>query len=101
MKATPPADVDEALVLANGVLNSQYIVKGFNAKLPSEKGYDYTIFNTLKVPEERLIFYRTYEDSQWRRVNLTALDFSRSGSTMMLSCQSATRQCDVRTHSVE
>merc|ERR1719482_1288186 len=58
LKAQPPADVDEALVLANGVLNSQYIVKGFNAKFGNEKGYDFTIVNTLKVPEERLIFYR-------------------------------------------
>jgi len=81
LRASPPKSLEDALVLANGVLNSQHIVKGFNAKLPSEEGYDYTIYSTLKVPEQRLLYYRTYEDSQWRLVNLSALDFNRSGNT--------------------
>lgn len=81
LKARPPATVDDALVLASGLLNTQTILKGFNAKLPSESGYDYTVYCTLSVPADRLLFYRTYEDSQWRRVNLSALDFSSTGAT--------------------
>eukprot|EP00929_Paragymnodinium_shiwhaense_P109306 TRINITY_DN75728_c0_g1_i1.p1 TRINITY_DN75728_c0_g1~~TRINITY_DN75728_c0_g1_i1.p1 ORF type:complete len:372 (+),score=23.33 TRINITY_DN75728_c0_g1_i1:93-1208(+) len=81
VKARPPTDLEEALVIASGVLDTQTILKGFNAKLPSERGYDYTQYCTLSVPKSRLFFYRTYEDSKWRRVDLSALDFRKSGST--------------------
>lgn len=81
VKARPPESLEDALVLTSGILNTQHIVQGFNAKLPSEPGYDYTQFGVMKVPSEYLFFYRTYEASQWRRVNLTALDFGRKGSS--------------------
>lgn len=81
LKARPPASVEDALVLASGVLNAQHNVKGWNAPLPSEQGFDYTIYCVLKVPEQRLFFYRTYEDSRWRKVDLSALDFTKTGAT--------------------
>lgn len=85
VKANPPRSLEDALVIASGVLNAQHIVKGVNAKLPSEDSYDYTIYATLKVPEQRLFYYRTYEDSRWRLVNLSSLDFNLAGSTKFSS----------------
>lgn len=81
LQARPPMSLNDVLVLASGVLDTQTIMKGFNAKLPSESGYDATQYCTLHVPASRLLFYRSYEDSRWRRVNLSALDFSRAGAT--------------------
>merc|ERR1712039_509972 len=80
VKAKPPTSLDDALVLASGVLNTQFIVKGMNARLPTEPGYDFTQFSTLKVPSSGLFYYRTYEDSQWRRINISALDFRSARS---------------------
>jgi len=81
MRAKPPTSIDDALILASGILNSQYIVKGYNALRIGEAGYDYTQFSILQVPSERLFFYRTYESTQWRRVNLSALNFEHAATS--------------------
>lgn len=81
LKAVPPQNVEDALTLASGVLNAQHNVKGWNAPLPTEVGFDYTIYAVLKVPEKLLFYYRTYEDSRWRKVDLSKLDFTKTGET--------------------
>jgi len=85
VKANPPKSLDDALILASGVLNTQFIVKGMNARLPTEPGYDFTQFSTLKVPTTGLFYYRTYEDSQWRRINISAIDFGYASTTQRTS----------------
>mmetsp|Transcript_17907 Transcript_17907/g.33134 ORF Transcript_17907/g.33134 Transcript_17907/m.33134 type:complete len:373 (+) Transcript_17907:64-1182(+) len=79
LRATPPKHLEDSLVIASGLLNTQHILKGFNARLHTEHGYDYTQFGVMKVPAEKLFYYRTYEASQWRLVNLSAVDFGKSG----------------------
>jgi len=81
LKAVPPQNADDALVLASGVLNAQTNVKGWNAPLPTEVGFDYTIYAVMKVPEKLLFYYRTYEDSSWRKIDLSKLDFTKTGET--------------------
>lgn len=82
LQAAPPATVDDALIIATSVLNTQHIVKGMNARADGEAGYDYTQFGVMKVPSSGLFYYRTYEDMQWRLVNLTGVDWSRSGAAV-------------------
>jgi len=79
LKASPPTNLEDALALASGVLNTQHIVKGANARSRGEGGYDYTQFAVLKVPTQRLFYYRTYEASQWRLVNMSVLNFNQCG----------------------
>lgn len=70
--------LEQSVVIATGVLNSMHINQGFNSKAPGESGFDYTQFATLKVPEHGLLYYRTYEDMQWRKVDVTRMDLSKA-----------------------
>jgi len=73
----PPANFDEALVVATGLLNSVHIVQGVMAAAPGEQGFDYTQFGILKVPALGLLYIRTYEDMHWRKINFKTLDMSK------------------------
>jgi len=83
--ASPPSSLHESMVIATGVLNAMHINQGFNSRAPGEAGYDYTQFCTLKAPAERLMYFRTYDDMQWRKVDLNTLDMTKSKSLKLRS----------------
>lgn len=81
LRARPPASLDDALALASGLQNTNFIVTGANARADGERGFDYTQWTTLKVPSRGLYYYRTYEASQWRKIDLARLDFSAAATS--------------------
>lgn len=72
----PPADLTEGLVLTQGIINTVHIPWGAVAG-PSDGGLmEFTNWAVMKVPKSRVLYYRTYEDMQWKRIDLSQLDFS-------------------------
>jgi len=76
----PPATVEDGIVLATGLLNSVHIPRG--AVAGSLLPLEYTNWAVLKVPRSPadsgapLFFYRTYDNMQWKRVDLSKIDWS-------------------------
>ena len=72
----PPKDLSEGLVLTQGLINTVHIPYGAVAG-PWEAGLmEFTNWAVMKAPKSKLLYYRTYENMQWRLIDLTRLDFS-------------------------
>ena len=65
-------NVDEAISLVQGLINSVHIPKGVVAfaKRGSDTNYDFTQVVTMKNLQDRMFYFRTYDDMQWRAVEL-------------------------------
>jgi len=88
----PPADLNAGVAVITGLLNTVHIVRGTVAggwPLP----YEYTNWACIKVPWAKssnssdggeggggsggpLFYYRTYENMQWKRIEVDKIDFS-------------------------
>eukprot|EP00656_Telonema_subtile_P046205 TRINITY_DN5256_c0_g1_i5.p1 TRINITY_DN5256_c0_g1~~TRINITY_DN5256_c0_g1_i5.p1 ORF type:complete len:155 (-),score=31.66 TRINITY_DN5256_c0_g1_i5:25-489(-) len=73
--ANPPKNVSDSIIIATGILNAMHINKGLNARASGEE-WEFTQFATLKVPAQRKFYFRTYENMQWRMLDLSTLDLS-------------------------
>jgi len=84
LKTAPPKTVDDAIVLASGLLNKIFIPLGtFGTNkdiIDRFEGPEYTPFGLLKIPTQRRLLVRAYRNIRWRQVDLTLLDFSKSVS---------------------
>ncbi|KAJ8599418.1 hypothetical protein CTAYLR_007989 [Chrysophaeum taylorii] len=69
-------NLDFAVRLATGILNAVHIPVGAVAKTSPTDFLEFTNWAVLKVPSQRLFYYRSYEDMQWKQLDLTAVDFS-------------------------
>ena len=69
----PPRTIDDGIALATGLANVVHIPRG---AIAGPGLLEYTNWAVLKVPSARLFFYRTYENMQWKKLDLTKLDFS-------------------------
>jgi len=67
----PPATVDDAIVLATGLLNTVHLVQGTVARISSLDGLEWTNWAVIKIPAERRFLVRTYSDLGWRNVDFT------------------------------
>ena len=76
-----PKTADDAVAVAAGLVNTVHIVRGTVPKLSKVDGYEWTNWAVLKLPGKRQFLVRAYNDMQWRRVDLTALDFSGKAYT--------------------
>ncbi|KAH8056300.1 hypothetical protein JL722_7605 [Aureococcus anophagefferens] len=80
--ATVPAVASHGLntrMLPGGYTPPDRFVKMFllrETALSKVDGYEWTNWAVLKLPGKRQFLVRAYSDMQWRRVDLTALDFS-------------------------
>ena len=82
----PPKGLDDGIVVAQGLLNTVHIVRGSvtGGELPLE----YTNWAVIKVPNANAtsaapsarFYYRTYDNLQWKLIDLAKLDFT-PGST--------------------
>lgn len=77
MHAAPPKTVDDAIVLASGLLNKVFIPKGTIGNESVLDNLEYTPYGIVKIPAERLMLVRSYRDLQWRQVNLSRVDFTQ------------------------
>lgn len=83
--ARQPQSVEDALVLAQSLVNTVFIIDGTVAEAkPLETGYDRTMWATLKVPSRGSIFVRSYSSMQWQEVKLSELDLSPGAPVRLL-----------------
>eukprot|EP01061_Rhynchopus_euleeides_P007871 TRINITY_DN16932_c0_g1_i1.p1 TRINITY_DN16932_c0_g1~~TRINITY_DN16932_c0_g1_i1.p1 ORF type:complete len:425 (+),score=168.11 TRINITY_DN16932_c0_g1_i1:116-1276(+) len=75
----------DGIELVQGLLNAVHIPKGVVAFRGTETdpNYDFTQYSTMKIPLELGYYYRTYQDLQWRYINLNNLSWA-SASTGFL-----------------
>mmetsp|Transcript_7158 Transcript_7158/g.22579 ORF Transcript_7158/g.22579 Transcript_7158/m.22579 type:complete len:409 (+) Transcript_7158:77-1303(+) len=77
---TPPGlldTVDDAIVLATGLLNTVHIPMGVLSNTPEgvAEGPEWTAWAVVKVPSEKRFLVRTYSAMGWREVKLSDIDF--------------------------
>ena len=80
MEAMPIKSFDDAVVLGTGLLNNVWIPFGPAAKDPRagpSDGAEFTDYGVLKAPKEKVYLIRAYRNTQWRKVDLKRLDFSK------------------------
>jgi len=78
---TQKMSADDAIVVATGLVNNVHIIKGTVAPDPQRNncrycGPEFVPFAVLKMPVQRQFMYRTYTDMQWRKLDMTRLDFA-------------------------
>eukprot|EP01059_Diplonema_ambulator_P001417 TRINITY_DN11196_c0_g1_i1.p1 TRINITY_DN11196_c0_g1~~TRINITY_DN11196_c0_g1_i1.p1 ORF type:complete len:389 (+),score=110.74 TRINITY_DN11196_c0_g1_i1:204-1370(+) len=76
---TPPRNVAEGIDLATGLINSVHIPKGVVAHkggIDNDGTWDYTQFATIKVPGQQLYYIRTYNNNQWRLIDLNKVSWN-------------------------
>ena len=75
---SPPHNTLEALSLATTLLNSIHVPKGVIAKsplAPPSTGKEFSQYVSVKMPSSLQYLYRTYENPQWRSVDLHRVRF--------------------------
>merc|ERR1712050_150333 len=78
-----PTTLSEGFKMVVGLLNEVWITKGAVALSKGDgKGqFEFTQYSLVKIPQKRLLYWRTYNNAQWYVANLTQLDFSKQSST--------------------
>ena len=72
----PPTTLDEGVVLAEGLLNTVHIPRGAVDGPQTGALAETTNWACLKVPSGPTFFYRTYDNMQWKKIELGRVDFS-------------------------
>ena len=86
-------NVDEAISLVQGLLNSVHIPKGVVAYAHSlgDENYDFTQYATMKNLHDRIYYFRTYDDMQWKSLNLAQIDWSKTDEYELTSYNAGPR----------
>jgi len=77
VKHKPPKTIEDAMVLATGLLNRMYLPIGTISGNSKAEGLEYTPLALLKIPSERRLLVRSYSNMQWREIDLAKLDFTQ------------------------
>ncbi|CAK0912190.1 unnamed protein product [Prorocentrum cordatum] len=81
--AEPATSVEDAIVLATGLLNTVFIPRGTVAPLngfTDPLSYELTQFGLLKIPSQRKLLVRGYRNMGWREVDLSKLRWDQRRS---------------------
>lgn len=78
LRAKPVNTTSDAVIVATGMLNNVFIPQGAQADVGQPSGYEYTPYAVMKVPSERLFFYRTAHDMTWKKIDMTLLTGSQT-----------------------
>eukprot|EP00211_Chloroparvula_japonica_P006647 CAMPEP_0119129238 /NCGR_PEP_ID=MMETSP1310-20130426/7073_1 /TAXON_ID=464262 /ORGANISM="Genus nov. species nov., Strain RCC2339" /LENGTH=396 /DNA_ID=CAMNT_0007119655 /DNA_START=61 /DNA_END=1251 /DNA_ORIENTATION=- len=86
-----PLDRDQAIMTATALLNSVFIPKGSLASALEDefnetkvREADFTQWNVCKLPVTGEYMFRSYENMQWKRVQLSNVDFSVGATPIMI-----------------
>mmetsp|Transcript_18303 Transcript_18303/g.27185 ORF Transcript_18303/g.27185 Transcript_18303/m.27185 type:complete len:350 (+) Transcript_18303:2-1051(+) len=83
MHARPLQSEADAIVLGTGLLNNVFIPMGTVAPDPAAafmERLEYTPYGILKNPQQKTMMIRGYRNSQWKKLDLKHLDFSKVSS---------------------
>jgi len=74
-----PVTVNNAIVLMTALLNTVFIPKGVlaNEKM-TNKGYEFTAYTVLKLPQHKVFYYKDYMNNQWRMIDLKRLNITKN-----------------------
>jgi len=75
----PPKSLDEGIVLAEGLLNTVHIPRGAvdgPAALDLPETTNWACLKLPKAPGGPAFFYRTYDNMQWKKIELGRVDLS-------------------------
>jgi choloylglycine hydrolase len=72
----PPRSLAEAFVLVEKLIGAVGIPKGaVGPNAASERSFDYTQWSAVKLPGERFLFSKTYQQSVWRKIDIKRVKF--------------------------
>lgn len=77
-----PSTLTEGVKMIMGFLREVWITKG-TAALSKGDGpgqFEFTQLSLVKVPQKRLFHFRSYDNTQWKVVNLTNVNFDKHSS---------------------
>eukprot|EP00933_Yihiella_yeosuensis_P043004 TRINITY_DN376_c0_g1_i1.p1 TRINITY_DN376_c0_g1~~TRINITY_DN376_c0_g1_i1.p1 ORF type:complete len:381 (-),score=41.60 TRINITY_DN376_c0_g1_i1:429-1571(-) len=79
LRARAPKSLADAIVLGTALLNNVFIPFGTLAPDPNIifDHPEYTPYAVLKSSEKKVMLIRGYRNSQWRKIDLAKLDFSK------------------------
>merc|ERR1712086_668967 len=75
LASQPVASADEAIALAQGLINNVHLVKGTISSSSRLGGKESTPFAVIKIPSSKVFMFRTYFDMQWNRIDVGKIDF--------------------------
>merc|ERR1712232_1502590 len=69
------ATQENAIVLATGILNNVYLVKGTVAKKSTLDAFEFSPWAVIKIPKSGAFLYRTAADMTWKQITINKLNF--------------------------
>lgn len=78
-----PSTLTEGVKVVAGLLNQVWITKGTVAlgNADGASHFEFTQYSLIKVPQKRQLSWKSYDNLQWHKVNLSQLDFTKRAST--------------------
>ena len=76
LAASPPKDLEGALILGQELLNTVYKVKGAVASMDASDPLETTPVAMLGVPKQKVVYHRGRADMTWRKIALGNLSFA-------------------------
>jgi len=75
-------EIDDYMFLAQSVMNSVFIPKGVEAnEHPMLLPIEYSQWAVMKLPKRKEIFVRSYDDMQWRHIELDQLPLAEGSAS--------------------
>lgn len=75
VKSAPPHTVRDGLVLMSRLIDSVQIPRGVLGKIRDHDDFEFTQWSILKIPKQKLLYYRSYRDANWRKFDLRHVKF--------------------------
>jgi len=75
-----PKSLDGAIALVTGLLNTVFIPRPrgvVSNENVTDKAYETTSFSVIKLPQLKRLYYKDYNNQQWKMIDLNRLDFSK------------------------
>jgi len=81
------ASIDDYMFLAQSIINSVVIPKGVEASKSDLTPLSYTQWSVMKLPDQQRFFLRSYNDLQWREIDLTNLPLTEGSKPISFAVE--------------